>query len=117
MEKGELDKEAEKWGKKSKKQPVSQKMLADFITWREKLTRSIRKHPRINKVSEEELDESVQRLLDRFILIRICEDRDIEKKHLLPILRDWEKRTRGKSLAERLREIFNNLHSFSALVK
>lgn len=108
LEKGELDKEAEKWLKKRRKAPVSQKMLSDFIQWRQKLTRSIRKHPRLNKISDEELDESVQRILDRLIFIRISEDRGMEKNHLLSALREWEEKPKGKSLSQRLKEIFRD---------
>lgn len=108
IEKGELDKEAEKWLKKRRKAPVSQKMLSDFIQWRQKLTRSIRKHPRLNKISDEELNESVQRILDRLIFIRISEDRGMEKNHLLSTLREWKEKPKGKTLSQRLKEIFRD---------
>ena len=35
------------------------------------------------KLSEEELDESVQRILDRLIFIRNLEDREIEQENTL----------------------------------
>jgi len=108
IEKGELDKVAEKWLKKRRKIPVSQKMLSDFIQWRQKLTRSIRKHSKLNKISDEELDESVQRILDRLIFIRISEDREMERDYLLSTLREWKEKPRGKSLSQTLKEIFRD---------
>jgi len=99
---GLLDKEAEKWGKKLKRQPVSKQILGDLLEARKKLTKSILNHPRINKISELELDESVQRILDRLIFIRTCEDRNIEQNYLLAAVRNKNK----KSLWEELKKIF-----------
>lgn len=99
---GLLDKEAEKWGKKLKKQPVSKQILDDFLEARKKLTKNILNHPKLNKISEPELDESVQRILDRLIFIRTCEDRNIEQNHLLAAVRNKNK----KSLWEELKKIF-----------
>jgi type I restriction-modification system DNA methylase subunit len=99
---GLLDKEAEKWGKKLKRQPVSKQILDDLLEARKKLTKSILNHPRINKISELELDESVQRILDRLIFIRTCEDRNIEQNYLLAAVRNKNK----KSLWEELKKIF-----------
>ncbi|MBI5574280.1 MAG: N-6 DNA methylase [Elusimicrobia bacterium] len=85
---GQLDKWSEKFGKKTKKQPVSKQILADLLAARTKLTKNILKYPRLNKISETELDESVQRILDRLIFIRTCEDRNIEQNHLMSAVRN-----------------------------
>jgi len=103
---GFLDKEAERWGKKDKKQPISKQILADLLKAREKLTKNILKYPRLNKISEEELDESVQRILDRLIFIRTCEDRVIEQNHLLSAVRIW--REKSGNLWEKLNKIFRD---------
>jgi len=89
-------------GKKLKKQPVSKQVLDDLLEAKKKLTKSILNHPRLNKISETELDESVQRILDRLIFIRTCEDRNIEQNHLLTAVRNKNK----KSLWEELKKIF-----------
>ncbi len=86
IEQGLIDREAEKWGKKIKKQPVSKQILDDLLIAREKLTKNIQGHPRLNDVSTQELDESVQRILDRLIFIRTCEDRGIEQPNGLKTL-------------------------------
>ncbi|MCX5782091.1 MAG: N-6 DNA methylase [Elusimicrobia bacterium] len=88
IEQGLIDKEAEKWGKKIKKQPVSKQILDDLLKSREKLTKDIQEHPRLNEITTEELDESIQRILDRLIFIRTCEDRNLEQPNgLMSLIR------------------------------
>lgn len=84
FEQGLLDKEAERWGKKIKKAPPDQQLLTDFTKFRDMLSKSITKMNSEKHLSEEELDESVQRILDRLIFIRNCEDRG------------WKRRSFGK---------------------
>ncbi|MDD5417314.1 MAG: N-6 DNA methylase [Candidatus Nanoarchaeia archaeon] len=98
-----LSKEAERWGKKVKKMSIDQQLLNDFTNFRELLSKSITKMN--GNVSEDELDESVQRILDRLIFIRSCEDRELEEIKLLSCLREW--RSSGKGMVvDRLKEIF-----------
>lgn len=107
FEKGLLDKEAELYGKKSKKIPVDKQLLTDFTRFREMLSKGITKLNQDKGLTEEELDESVQRILDRLIFIRNCEDRELEARKLMPALRDWESRGRKGQLLKQLRAIFN----------
>lgn len=83
FEKGLLDREAEEWGKKAKKMPIDKQLLADFTKFRDILSKNITKLNGNKHLSEEELDESVQRILDRLIFIRNCEDRELEPKILI----------------------------------
>jgi len=105
FEQGLIDKEAEKWGKKTKKTPIDKQILADFTRFRELLSKNISKLNQQKKVTEEELDESIQRILDRLIFIRNCEDRELEAKRLIPCLREWESQGKGH-LIDRLRNVF-----------
>ncbi|MBI5574329.1 MAG: N-6 DNA methylase [Elusimicrobia bacterium] len=98
---GQLDKWSEKFGKKTKKQPVSKQILDDLLKAREKLTKNIQKYPRLNKISETELDEAIQLILDRLIFIRTCEDRGIEQNHLLSAVRN-----KKQNLSDELKKIF-----------
>jgi type I restriction-modification system DNA methylase subunit len=100
FEQGLLDKEAEKWGKKTKKTPVDKQLLTDFTRFRELLSKNITKLNQDKHLTEEELDESVQRILDRLIFIRNCEDKGLEEKKL------WEAKNETKVL-KKLREIFS----------
>ena len=103
FEQGLIDKEAEKWGKKAKKIPVDKQLLVDFTRFRELLSKNITK---LNQnLTGEDLDEAVQRILDRLIFIRNCEDRELEAKTLISSLREWESRGKGQ-LIKSLREVF-----------
>jgi type I restriction-modification system DNA methylase subunit len=95
FEQGLLDREAEKWGKKTKKSPVDKQLLEDFTRFREMLSKNINLLNGNRKLTGEELNESVQRILDRLIFIRNCEDRGLEGKTLISIYREWESSGRG----------------------
>jgi len=105
FEQGLLNKEAEKWGKKTKKTSIDKQLLADFTRFRETLSRNITKLNQSKHLTEEELDESVQRILDRLIFIRNCEDRELEAKTLISSMREWKSRGKGH-LIKSLREVF-----------
>lgn len=79
-----LDKEAVKWGKLTQRKQVGEKLFEDLMSWRVSLTKDFKKQ---NTLTDEELDEGVQRILDRLIFIRTAEDRKIEPNVLLGILR------------------------------
>jgi len=100
-----LDKEAEKWGKKTKKTSIDKQLLADFTRFREMLSKNVTKLNQSKNLTEDELDESIQRILDRLIFIRNCEDRELEAKTLVSILREW-KSTRTRQLIKSLRKVF-----------
>jgi type I restriction-modification system DNA methylase subunit len=100
-----LDLEAEKWGKKAKKTAIDKQLLDDFTHFRDILSRNITKLNAHKNLNEEELDESVQRLLDRLIFIRNCEDRELEPKTLVANYREWESKGKGH-LIKSLRETF-----------
>ena len=88
LEKNLIDEKAVSLGKKQKREPIGEQILSDMITWRELLTKNINKYD--HKLDEETLDEAVQRILDRLIFIKSCEDRNIEPITLLAKTRQWE---------------------------
>lgn len=94
-----LDKEAEKWGKLTRRKQVGEKLFEDLMEWRNALTRDFKKH---NSLADDELDEGVQRILDRLIFIRTAEDRKIEQVILQALLREWETRGRKHNIYKRL---------------
>ena len=79
----------------------------DFTRFRELLTKNIAKLNTSENLSEDELDESVQRILDRLIFIRNCEDRELEPKTLIANYREWESKGKGH-LIKSLRETFSH---------
>ncbi|HRT68002.1 MAG TPA: hypothetical protein P5216_04610, partial [Bacteroidota bacterium] len=62
FENGIIDKEAENWGKRSKKIPVGEQLLADFTKFRELLSKNITKLNQNCQLTEDELDEAIQRI-------------------------------------------------------
>jgi predicted type IV restriction endonuclease len=100
-----LDSEAEKWGKKSKKTPIDKQLLTDFTRFRSIISKNITKLNSSKKITEQELDESVQRILDRLMFIRNAEDRELEPKTLIANYREWESKGKG-NLIKSLRATF-----------
>ncbi len=94
-----LDKEAQKWGKLTTRKQVGEKLFEDLMYWRILLTNDFKKQ---NTLTDEELDEGVQRLLDRLIFIRTAEDRKIEQNILLSLLREWESKGKTHNIYKRL---------------
>ncbi len=87
FEHGILDKNASALGKKTRKLPIDKQLLIDFTEFRNILTKDILKHNQSKILSEDDLDEIVQRILDRLIFIRTCEDKDIESDKLESLVR------------------------------
>jgi len=82
FEQGMLDKKATSLSKKQKKLPIDKQLLADFTNYRELLSKDILKNNPKLDLSQDDLDECVQRILDRIIFIRTCEDKEIESEKL-----------------------------------
>ncbi|MBI1803408.1 MAG: Eco57I restriction-modification methylase domain-containing protein [Ignavibacteriae bacterium] len=86
---------------------LDKSFLDDLSTWRVELARDIAKHPRNrSRLNDYTLNESVQRILDRIVFFRVCEDREIEVENtLLAIIRMWKDRP-GISLYSLLNDLF-----------
>ncbi len=68
---------------------VDDVFLDEMTGWREDLARDI--HTRNPDLTAKQLNEVVQRLLDRIVFIRIAEDRHvIEKRQLMEVVEEWE---------------------------
>jgi len=106
---GELDRYAERVGKKLKRKPVTTAIFENFLRWQKLLSRNIAEHDVINRLEKEEIAEGVQRLLNRFIFIRTCEDRSMENEILRGALRQW-KLEKKKPLIRYLSDIFYDLN-------
>jgi len=100
-----LDKVAESWGKIIVRNPVDRQLLDDFTRFRDHLSRNIRRLNTGSNLTGEELDEAVQRLLDRLIFIRNCEDRGLEEVVLQSNYRQWKSKGKGHLLKE-LQKVF-----------
>ncbi len=101
---GRLDREAEKWGKKVKREPVSQHLFDDLRSWRSELFSHLRVYNK--QWSPAQIDEAVLVLLNRLIFIRATEDRAVEPLRLQPLLRMLLLEKRRQSLLPELRKLF-----------
>lgn len=102
-----LDAYAEKIGKKYQKIPVGDTLYKDLNECREELTRSLAIcNP---DVKPEDLDEGVQKLLDRLIFLRVAEDRNVEPNILRQLLRESEHAKEGSFLYEAMAKQFREL--------
>ncbi len=101
-----IDKVAEKEGKKAREKSVVKQLFDDLNKWRENLAKEIKKEYSA-KYSTEEIDEMIQLLLDRLILIRRIEDENLESRRLEELLNVWAdggKVSLWKSLQKLFRE-------------
>jgi type I restriction-modification system DNA methylase subunit len=103
----EIDKTAESFGKKAKKEPVTVSLFNDLTEWRRRLFNEIRLQ-RANLWAEDSraVDNAVQKFFDRLIFIRTVEDRGIEEKRLVPLLRQAKKQD---VIFEKLQALFREL--------
>jgi type I restriction-modification system DNA methylase subunit len=101
---GTLDREAEKVGKKVRKEPVSYHLFDDLKEWRHELFKALRAYNK--RYSLAQIDEAVLRILNRLIFIRTAEDREVEERCLLPLLRDLEEHHRMGHLPAELTKLF-----------
>lgn len=107
----ELDRYAEKIGKKYERVPITALLYKDLNECRELLTKSLAEWNSELKTKRDLLDEGVQKLLDRLIFIRVAEDRGVEPLTLLPLVREWENsKTKNEiplytSMAKKFREL------------
>jgi type I restriction-modification system DNA methylase subunit len=67
--------------KKEASTTVDKEFLKDLSKWQEELAKNIAL--RNSNLSVSEINEAVQRILDRIIFLRICEDRQIEESEIL----------------------------------
>ena len=92
--------------------PVDTAFLEQMTFWREELAKDVYKHN--SEITVRELNDVVQRLLDRLIFIRLLEDRKIiDSKTLKEIVENW-KEGRHRDIQAQLNSLFKQLnHDFN----
>ena len=85
-----------------RRQPVDTQLFEDIDRWRRDLLGAAQAY---NDWTREQCEEAVQRILNRVIFIRSVEDREIEQRHLLPLLRQGVSATLPQRLAALFREL------------
>ena len=89
IETGKLDIEAEKYGKKELKKPVDKALLDDITNFRELLYNNIKRNNTDKELTDSDIEEAVQRIIDRMIFIRSAEDRGLEPEELRSKVREY----------------------------
>lgn len=82
-----IEAEARKVGKMLQKVSVSDQLSKDLNLCREILNKTFRVWN--EQLTAEEIDEGVQKLLDRLVFLRVAEDRKIEPPTLRPLINQW----------------------------
>jgi len=100
FENNELDKIASRYGKKQLKNPINKQLLQDMIYFREVLSKDIIRNNHDKSLNQDDIDESVQRILDRLIFIRNAEDRGLEENQLQSDVRQWYAKGKGHLVKE-----------------
>ena len=96
----ELDNYALKNFKKQLKNPINKQLLQDMIHFREILSKDIVRNNQDKHLTQDDIDESVQRILDRLIFIRNAEDRGLEENQLQSNVRQWYAKGKGHLVKE-----------------
>lgn len=110
-----IDKKAEEAGKKLQRVPITELLSKDLNECRKILTDHLSTWNR--QVLKDDLDEGVQKLLDRLIFIRVAEDRKIEENILQPLINQWRSTTGAnrpelyESMVHKFRELDNTYNS------
>jgi len=102
---GLLNKEAAEYGALPPALPIEKRLFTKLRQWREDLFNQL--HAYNEKLSYSQIDEVIQRLFDRLIFIRTCEDRNIEGKRLLAAANQWKSSGYKGELIDELKTIFN----------
>lgn len=89
--------------------PVDTAFLDEMTGWREEVARSVYKNN--PGLTAKQLNEIVQRLLDRIVFIRIAEDRRvIEKNQLRDVVEEWKARGGKFHIFEWLNDLFHRIN-------
>lgn len=89
--------------------PVDQAFLDEMTGWRAALARNVYKNNR--SLTAKQLNEVVQRLLDRIVFVRIAEDRNIIRRYQLRDAKEeWQARGGKFHIFEWLNDLFHRVN-------
>jgi len=110
LENNVLNEKAEKYGALPPRLGVEQRLFNQLRHWREELFSQLY-HYNPN-LTFSQIDEVIQRLFNRLIFIRTCENRKIEDRVLLGTVHEWRSGGRKRELVEVLRSIFRDYDGY-----
>jgi type I restriction-modification system DNA methylase subunit len=103
---GLLNKEAQQYGALPPSLPIEKRLYKQLSQWREELFNQIFRYNEDKSLKIEHVDEVIQKLFNRLIFIRTCEDRGIEEKKLLAILHQYKNNGHKGKLMDQVRALF-----------
>lgn len=107
MQTRDIDKVAERYGKKAKRETVTTRLFKDLTEWRRDLFANFRHlGGTLWAQDARAVDNAVQKLIDRLIFIRSMEDREIEQPRLRPLVRQARP---GANVFPQLLKLFREL--------
>ncbi len=110
LESNALNEKAEKYGALPPRLGIEQRLFNQLRHWREELfTQLYHYNPNL---SFNQIDEVIQRLFNRLIFIRTCEDRKIEDRVLLGAVHEWRGGGCREELIEALHRIFRDFDGY-----
>ncbi|MGD2250592.1 MAG: N-6 DNA methylase [Candidatus Methanofastidiosia archaeon] len=102
----------ERFEKKRTREDISTEIVNELFTLRKILMHTIHKE---NILDSDELKESVQRILDRLVVIRVAEDRGvIHAESLSEMISTWKKTAINKSVRTLMKDLKNLFRDFDA---
>ncbi len=110
LERNALNERAEKYGALPPRLGIERQLYNQLRQWRETLFTQIYHYN--SNLSYNQIDEVIQRLFNRLIFIRTCEDRGIEDRVLLGALHEWRSSGRKGELIEVLRRILRDFDGY-----
>jgi len=111
LEKGLLNKEAAIDGALPLSVPIEKRLFNQLRQWREDVYNQLSGYNK--SLAPTQIDQAIQRLFNRLIFIRTCEDRMIEERHLLAAVHQHKSGGYKKNkLSEMLRQIFHEFDDY-----
>ncbi len=104
LEKGLLKKKAEQHGALKPPPPIEKLLYQDLKKWRGELFTQLR--GRNKELNDSQIDANIQKLFNRLIFIRTCEDKKLEENMLLAAVRQWEEGGHKGELVSTVKQIF-----------
>jgi len=102
----EIDRVAESFGRKARKEPVTETLFKQLTVWRRELFEQMRTYgTKIWATDPRAVDNAVQKFLDRLIFLRTVEDRGVEGSHLKEVTRQTKRDNLFPSLLKLFREM------------
>ena len=105
-----LNEKAEKYGALPPRLGIEQRLFKQLRQWREELFNQL--HHYNESLSRSQIDEVIQKLFNRLIFIRNCEDRQIEDRVLLSAVNEWRGGRRKGELIEKVQHIFRDFDGY-----